>query len=113
MQKLIEEARHLSLNLDIETINFEASRQMNRLMDQLIKDPENLDLLLQIDHLLSVLNKITEGMDLQNSQNVFYSIAKKIYPKIAAKAETQNSNAQQWVEHFRDLAQNLDLKIPD
>lgn len=113
LSNLVDEAQRFSLNLDIPTINFEAGHRVNQLMDCLIEKPEDLDFLLQIERLLSVLNRITEGIDFQNSQNVFYSIAKNIYPKMLTKVESQDENAGQWVQHFRNLAQQLGLEIPD
>jgi hypothetical protein len=113
LNNLVEEAQRLSLDLDIKTINFEAARRISRLMNQLIEQPEDMELLLGIEQLLSVLNRIAEEMDLQNPQNVFYSISKNIYPGILKKAEADDKDAARWVEHFRNLAQHLDLEISD
>ena len=113
LNNLVEEAQRLSLDLDIKTINFEAARRISHLMNQLIEQPEDIELLLRIEQLLSVLNRIAEEMDLQNPQNVFYSISKNIYPVILKKAEADDKNAARWVEHFRNLAQHLDLEIPE
>ena len=113
LTNLVDEARRLSLNLDIETINFEAARRISQLMNELIEEPEDLELLLQIEQLLSILNQITGDLDLQNPQNIFYSIAKNIYPNILKKANANDEDAGKWVDHFRNLAQHLDLEIPD
>lgn len=113
LTNLVDEAQRLSLNLDIQIISFEAGRRVSCLMDQLIENPENNKLLLQIEQLLSILNKISKEIDFQNAQNIFYSIAKNTYPKVLKKAESQDEDAIQWVDHFQTLAQHLGLEIPD
>ena len=110
---LVEEAQQLSLDLDMQTIDFEFARRLNQLMDQFIKSPEDLKLLLRIERLLGILNKIIDDVDLQNPQNAFYSIAKNMYPKMLTKAESQDQEAKEWVRHFQNLAAQLDLQIPD
>jgi len=67
----------------------------------------------QIEQLMKILNKISDEMDIQNAQNVFYSVAKNIYPKVLIKADSQDKGAKEWVEHFQTLARHLDLEIPD
>ena len=113
LTNLVDDAQRLLLTLDIPMIKFEAAWRINQLMRRLVEDPEDMDLLLQIEQLIGILNKFTENLDLQKAQNIFYSIAKNIYPKIRTKSESGGDDATQWVKHFQKLAQQLGLAIPD
>jgi alpha-amylase/alpha-mannosidase (GH57 family) len=111
LQVLAEEASRLSLQLDTATLQFEASRKVNRLMAELEAAPDNADLLETIEATVGILLTIVTELDLQAAQNVFFDISKKTYPQIGKNAQSGDPKAQKWVEHFRKLANYLGVRI--
>ncbi|MBN1123438.1 MAG: DUF3536 domain-containing protein [Sedimentisphaerales bacterium] len=112
LKSLTDEAKRLSLHLDVEKLRFEASRKIGELMGQIEKTPENTELLEVIEKALKVFSDLTPDLDLQVAQNIFFSLAKKVYPQFEANMETGDEQAQLWLKHFKNLADHLDLVIP-
>jgi len=111
LQVLADEATRLSLQLDTATIQFEASRKVNRLMTQMEDSPVNVDLLETIETTVRILLTIVTELDLQTAQNVFFDISKKTYPQVSKRAQAGDDAAQKWVEHFRKLARYLGVAV--
>ncbi len=113
LRKRLEEARRFSLSLDQKLIKFEAGRKLSKLFETLSEKPEDLKLLLQCERLLSLLKIILTDLNLQKPQNIFFTLSKTIHKEIAKRAEDGDETAKQWVEHFRKLADQLELVISD
>jgi hypothetical protein len=112
LRSLADEAASLSLSLDNERLSFEGSRKINRLVGQWENSPEDIVLLSSIGESLEILRTLTPQMDLQYAQNVFFTIARQMYPKMKRKAQAADEAAGEWVKHFGHLAQRLGLVIP-
>jgi len=101
----------LSLQLDESTLRFEASRKINRLMNRLADSPGDINLLETIEVTFKTLLTIVSELDLQTAQNVFFAISRENYPDMNRKAKAGDESAERWMQHFRNLAQHLDVKI--
>jgi len=111
LQILADEAARFSLQLDNATIQFEASRKINRLMTRLKESPEDSKLLETIEATVKILLSIATELNLQTAQNVFFDISKKTYPEMNSKALAGDLASQKWVEHFTKLARYLGVNI--
>lgn len=111
LEALVDEVSGFSLQLDKATIQFEASRKIDRLMAKLAEKPEDKDLLEHIGALIGILVTILAELELQSAQNVFFKISKSTYPRMQDKAKTGDKPAKKWVEQFNILAQYLSVAI--
>jgi len=112
LRDLSDEAERLSISLDKERLSFEGSHRINDLMDQLADEPEDVDLLCSIEESLEILRMLTDTLDLQNAQNVFFNVAKRKWSAMKRRAAAADDEAAKWVERFGNLAQHLGLVIP-
>jgi alpha-amylase/alpha-mannosidase (GH57 family) len=112
LRNLADEAARLSLDLDREKLRFEGGHKISQLMNRFDKSPEDVKMLQNIERTLEILKLITPDIDLQNAQNVFFTIAKSKHPEIKAKAQSGDETAQKWLVHFENLAQHLALAVP-
>jgi alpha-amylase/alpha-mannosidase (GH57 family) len=112
LKNLAEDVRRLSLDLDKDRLRFVFGRRISRLMDRFKESQDDLDLLQTIGKTLEILKTVVPDIDLQNAQNIFFSVAKSKYSKVEAKAQSGNKAAAQWVADFKNLAQQLGLAIP-
>ena len=112
LRNLSDEAERFSLSLDTERLSFEGSHRINDLMDQLAERPDNVELLCSIEESLEVLHLLTDTLDLQNAQNVFFNIAKQHWKGMKRRAAADDEDAVKWVERFSNLAHHLGLAIP-
>jgi alpha-amylase/alpha-mannosidase (GH57 family) len=110
LKDLTDEAARLSLQLDKETLKFEASVKINDLMEIFEQSREDIQMLSTIESALKILKGIVPDMDLQLAQNLFFTIAKEKYPQMKKAAE-QDKKAAKWVELFELIAGHLGLVV--
>ncbi len=111
LRTLIGEAERLSLELDTETLRFEASAKISQLMKEFADDPEDLNKLTTIERTLEILEKIVQDMDLQSAQNKFFNVSKAKYHEMKVKASSQEEFAKEWIDLFEQVAGHLKLVI--
>ncbi len=111
LKELTDEAARLSLQLDTETLRFEASSKVNDLMEMFEQSPDDIDLLEMIENALRIFRELVPEMDLQLAQNILFTIAKEAYPPMKVKASAKNEDALIWCDLFRKTATHLGLVI--
>ena len=111
LKKFAEQASRLSLKLDEDVLRFEASRKINRMMQELENLPEDVEILERILVALQILSTLIDQLDVQTAQNVFFVINKETYNKINEKASAGDVTSKKWIESFRSLAQYLNVNI--
>jgi alpha-amylase/alpha-mannosidase (GH57 family) len=112
LKNLAEDVQRLSLDLDKDRLRFVFGRRISRLMDRFEESQDDLDLLQTIGKTLEILKIIVTDIDLQNAQNIFFSVTKSKYSKVEEKAQSGDKTAAQWVADFKNLAQQLGLAVP-
>ncbi len=108
LQDLIDEANRLSLNLDSETLQYEASHKICFLLCKLENHPESLNLLKNVEATVRALKQVAKQLNIQTAQNIFFDLSRKVYPAMKEKPE-----AQEWVELFEKLGQHLDVVVDE
>ena len=116
LRELTDEAERMDLQLDKETIRFEASAKINNLMEAFESAnvdwvTDDIELLSTIESALKILKGIVPDMDLQLAQNILFTIGKDKYPQMKQKASEQNLDAAQWVKLFELVAEHLGIVI--
>ena len=111
LQALVDEVGKLSLQLDEATLIFVSTHKINSLMYKLENSPKDINLLETIKKIVKILLALTPGLDLQAAQNTFFSICKNKYPEMKGKADEGLETAKKWIEHFKNLAHYMDVKI--
>ncbi|MBW8038818.1 MAG: DUF3536 domain-containing protein [Planctomycetes bacterium] len=111
VKKLVAQVKRLSLQLVKTTLQFEASRRINRLINKLAESPENVTLLETTEADIGILLATISGLDLHASQNVFFSILRRTYGDMNEKADSGEEKAKEWVEYFKKLASRLNIKV--
>jgi len=111
LKGLTYEAARLSLQLDKETLRYEASAKINSLMETFERSRDDIQLLSTIESALKIFKSIVPNMDLQLVQNLFFTIGKEKYPEMKEKKAAQDKEATQWVQLFELVAGHLGLVI--
>jgi alpha-amylase/alpha-mannosidase (GH57 family) len=111
IKKLLEDVRRFSLKLNHQLIQYEFNRKATQLFQSFKKTPEDLTLLMRIEELLGIIQEVGTELNLQNPQNIFFTLARHTYPVIRKNADAGDEQARQWVEHFEKLARQLNLVI--
>jgi len=109
IQKLVEESKHWSLELDKQSLGFVASQRVNSLMQRLAGISEDTTLLETIGDVLRVLSAIPLELDLWKAQNIYFSIGTQRYDEMEKRSDQRDSNAKPWLEHFNRLGEYLNV----
>jgi hypothetical protein len=110
IQKLVEESKRWSLELDKQSLGFVASQRVNSLMQRLAGIPEDTTLLETIGDALRVLSAIPLELDLWKAQNIYFSIGTKRHDEMEKRSDQGDSNAKTWLEHFNSLGEYLKVR---
>jgi hypothetical protein len=110
IQKLVEESKRWSLELDKQSLGFVASQRVNSLMQRLAGIPEDTTLLETIGDVLRVLSTIPLELDLWKAQNIYFSIGTQRHDEMEKRSDQGDSNAKTWLEHFNRLGEYLNIR---
>lgn len=105
------EAKKWNVELNKEKLQYAASKKINKMMDQLMENPEDIDLMKDIDSALDVLHDLGFSLDIWRAQNVFFYLVKNKYETMQKKAEKKNGKAKSWISLIHELQEHLQVKI--
>jgi hypothetical protein len=111
LKDLVDEAARLSVPLDQETLEFEAGRRINDLLDQVERAPDDLDVLETTEAILHTLSTVVSAPNVQAGQNILSRLTQELYPERQRKAAEGDSQAQVWVRRFQQIAQYLGVIV--
>lgn len=103
LQKLVEEIKKWSFELDRTTLGFVASQRINSLMEKLSLTPEDVSLLKRIETIFRILSALSLELDLWKTQNIYFSISKQLNGGMRDRVKRGDETAKKWVEHFDNL----------
>ncbi len=110
LKRIVDEVRMWSLELDIPTLSFVATRKINNLMEELQALPENINKLEYVETVLEIMSSLPLNLDLWKAQNIYFSIGRQLYEDMEQRANDKNENAMKWIKMFAVLGQHLHVK---
>ena len=111
LTRLIGELERWSVPIKSTGIGFAASSWINSLMDGLKECPEDREKFEKIDAVLWLIKPLSLSLDLWNAQNVYFLIKEKCLNTMQEKSESGDAFAKRWLETFRKLGSNLNVKV--
>jgi alpha-amylase/alpha-mannosidase (GH57 family) len=110
LQKVIEDVKKLSVEVDTKTLNFIASAHVSTLMERLLRKPKDRTLLQVIEKMLKLLDGLPLKPDLWKAQNIYFSICKDHHDSMLRKAQGGSASATKWIERFTNLGRLLGVR---
>jgi hypothetical protein len=107
----ISEAKKWSLSLDEETLSFQATIWLNRAMEELSEGPETLELMADINEILSQLFSLGLTLNLANSQNIYFFMGRRWMKKMEEDSGKGSAFANDWLESFNELGRLLKVEL--
>lgn len=111
LQRLIEEFKELHVATDKTILSFVASQRINALMRRLSQSPENIELIQTIETILRLLGTLPIELDLWESQNIYFFFGKRYYEEMEHKTSKGDETAKEWIRHFFDLGDVLQVRL--
>jgi alpha-amylase/alpha-mannosidase (GH57 family) len=110
LDKTIEAVRRYPVELDYKTLNYSADNSITRLIQQLVKLPENTELMSIIRNLLVRVKEIKLEPELWNARNMAFELHQKQYKAFEIRSRQGDLEAKIWCEKFNALYESLNLK---
>ncbi|MBF0489212.1 MAG: DUF3536 domain-containing protein [Candidatus Omnitrophica bacterium] len=109
MRTLVQEMKRWAFKRDQANFGFLASKRLSHLMQKLEDHPEDIVLMERIALTLELLEQLNLDLDLWLTQNVYFSMVRKIYPDILSQKD-KDELASRWVFWFERLGDILQVK---
>jgi alpha-amylase/alpha-mannosidase (GH57 family) len=110
IEKLVEEAKRWSLELDKKSLGFFATQKINSLMQSFSQAPYKVALLETIENVFKALTALALQLDLWKAQNIYFSIGTQRYDEMEKKSDKGDTRAKKWLEHFNRLGEYLNVR---
>jgi alpha-amylase/alpha-mannosidase (GH57 family) len=109
MKTLVQEMKRWAFKRDQANFGFLASKRLSQLMQKLEEHPEDIVLMEKVTMALELLEQLNLDTDLWKAQNIYFSMARKIYPDILSQCHSDEL-AQRWVAWFERLGDILHVR---
>jgi len=112
VRQIIGDIERWNVALEKVDLEFAARQRVEKMMRDLLENPSDSACLEDILELVELLESLPLELNLWETQNIFYKIAKCCYGKIAGEAAAGNPDAARWVEAFSRLGGKLTFNVP-
>jgi alpha-amylase/alpha-mannosidase (GH57 family) len=108
VKNLVNEARATNTVLEKDELAFTAKKHFERLSDELVKTPDNLDVLQRYSDSTALLPFLPFGVNLWKPQNDYAQLSAKILPEIRSH---DDEKSKAWAEKFLSLGEKLGFHV--
>ena len=109
LEKLADEIKRWSVELDTPMLSYVASEALSRLMKRFSMFSEDLPLLDSINTVIRIMNELSLNLDIWKAQNIYFNMSKEAYKNMAERADAGDEEAKKWVEGFKSLGNYLQV----
>jgi len=110
-REILSEITRWGADVDAVRIEFFVRHKLEAVMGQFMREPSNLELLLEIRRVTEFLGTLPGEVNLWEIQNMFFALVRTAYEEFRRKSEAGDPAAVRWVESFRDLGVALAFNI--
>lgn len=108
IRHLIDEARKTNARIEEDRLAYTIKEHFDRLSQDLLKSPEDLELLQQFSNSAALLPMLPRRVNLWKAQNVYDRLRTTVLPRLD---ERVNGKAESWKDKFLTLGENLGFHI--
>jgi hypothetical protein len=110
IQQILDDMKRGGLMPGKKDFSFHAAKAISRLIDSLSKMPENVDQIMLVNRLFSVLEPYSLSLDLWDCQNTYYRIGEHICQSMNKRRRMGDRYADDWVREYQRLGDNLGVR---
>ncbi len=111
IREIIKEAQTLHIELDGAGLEYTLRKTVEKLIQRLQEDPDNLDSLRQLEAAVSLDQEMPFDLNLWAVQNRYFEMLHTVLPEWRWKAEHGAEAAHEWVELFVALGRELSVRV--
>ena len=105
---LVEQARGINAAIEKGELGFAVKKHFDRLSEELLKSPEDLDLLQRFSNSAALLPLLPAEVNLWKAQNVYDQLRAKVLPQVQERADGKSGI---WTEKFLVLGERLGFHV--
>ena len=107
LRKLAQEYAAWDFKPDGEALTYIVSKKVGALMAAWAEKPEDTAGLNKVEEVLAIMKRLDVGLDLWQSQNIYFSTGKALGGKAAAKESGGQKASAEWIRAFKSVGQLL------
>ena len=111
LENLIEEIQDWSVDIDKNTLEFKIEGWVNQTIENLNKQPENIDRIQEITATLSKLENIDINFYPWKAQNIYFQMKQELIPPFQEKVNQGDEKARLWLDEFKKLGVMLSVGV--
>jgi alpha-amylase/alpha-mannosidase (GH57 family) len=111
LSEILADASEWSITVDAEGLAFVAKETLERLAIDFEQHPDSVDSLRALEESARCVKLLPFTVDLAEAQNRFWNVIQERYPTYAKRDAKGEADAMTWVEHFRALGENLNVRV--
>ncbi|MGQ0560743.1 MAG: DUF3536 domain-containing protein [Gemmatimonadota bacterium] len=111
VSELLDEVQSAKVELDAKGVSYAFERTLERLARELEADPANLQKLTTLERTATIARSMPFEIDVWQVQNIYFSLLQEQYPALLARAQQDETQAQQWTESFERLGDQLAVHV--
>jgi alpha-amylase/alpha-mannosidase (GH57 family) len=111
VRSLLAECQAMKVPLEQEILNYACKGYFDRLSDQLLKKPDEIEILQRLIDAAKLARDFTFETNLWKAQNVYFEISRTIRPEWSERAEQGDEAAKKWESLFDELGKALGFSV--
>jgi hypothetical protein len=112
LEGLIDQSKRWSIELARPSLAFAANKKICELLGRLAVKPGDVSAIELVGRIFEVLKPLQLDLELWEAQNIYFDLARKVYPDIKTGVEKGDLAARQWAQAFSKLGDRLSFKSP-
>lgn len=111
IQPILEEAKRFNIPFDGDILGYRLREKIGQMAMDFRSQPASVDHLGKLESMVSLARSLPFEVDFWKPQNIYFEMARGVYPEFQAKAEAGDGEAKAWVEIFTRLGEKLCCRI--
>ncbi len=111
ISEILKEFGRWNVSIDKADIEFALKNKLADAGESLFGNPTDADAVNGLSAMVESALALPIRHNFWHPQNVYFRLAKNVYPEFAAKAAKGDSEAMSWVEGFRSLGERLNFNL--
>lgn len=111
IQSIIHDIKKWNIHVDALDHEFAIRRRIEKVMDELRKNPSDFFLFQKIERKLNLFVTLPFEINLWHVQNIYYNMAKTTYKDFLLKTKAGDADAVRWIEKFRQIGHKLSFNL--
>jgi len=111
IRNILDDTRTWKVELDTEGLSYLLQQTLERMMARLVTAPEDLEFLKELLVAAEMFRMLPFLVDLWKVQNLYHEMLKSTYPEFQTRAQQGDEAAQEWLNQFVPLGQQLSMRV--